>query len=124
MRAPARAVLAAAALALAGAAAAQAPTIVSGGVRFTLEPAFTVEVSLEHPLVLTGDGWRVGLVTSLRAHAAPTGGWAAALAGVAATLPAAGGAVQAQLLYHVEWASPGSVWHGPELVIAFQTTIR
>ena len=133
MRSAARAALAVLALASAAAATAQAPEapapapgpvrVVSGGFRVTLEPALTLEVSVEEPLIRTPEGWRVGLVTSLRGRAAPGAVEASALAGLTATLPAADGwAVQAQLLYRVAWATAGAQ-AGPELVIVF-TNIR
>ena len=132
MRSAARAALAVLALTSAAAATAQAPEapapapgpvrVVSGGFRVTLEPALALEVSVEEPLIYTPEGWRVGLVTSLRARAAPGGAAAAALAGLTATLPLdAAWAVQAQLLYRVEW--DGRAEAGPELVIVF-TNIR
>lgn len=100
------------------------PAHLSGGFRVTLEPALTIEISLEQPLA-TGDGWRLGLVTSLRAHADRLELDAHALGGISATFPVAESTtIQAQLLYRARWALGKPPDAHPELLVAFTTVLQ
>jgi len=95
--------------------------IISGGVRFSLEPLVVFEASLEQPIFTSPDGWRAGGVVSVRGSTDFTSGEARILAGVTATFPAGGVAIQAQVLWREVLTTSASARGSPELTVAFAT---
>lgn len=97
-------------------------TMVSGGVRFSLEPLIVLELSFEQPVYTSPEGWRAGGVVSVRANTDLETAQAHVLAGVAATFPLEGAAVSAQLLWREILSTGAGARGSPELNVAFQKT--